>query len=170
MTATVFVLDTNVFIEAHRRYYAFDLVPGFWDALVECARHGAIKSIDRVEDELKRGGETGKHDALALWAHEHAEDIFMTTDDAVVVAAYAEIVDWVQGQSQYMDAAKEDFAAGADGWAIAFAKATGRTVVTLEASSPLSRSRVKIPDVCRGVHVSYVDTFEMLRQLDVKLR
>lgn len=40
MAATVFVLDTNVLVEAHRRYYAFDLVPGFWDALVESARRG----------------------------------------------------------------------------------------------------------------------------------
>lgn len=140
MAAAVFALDTNVLIEAHRRYYAFDLVPGFWDALVDCARHGAVKSIDRVADELKRGGETGKHDALALWAQEHAGDIFVTTDDPDVIAAYAEVMGWVQAQPQYIDAAKEDFAAGADGWVIAFAKAKERTVVTLEASSPLSKS------------------------------
>ena len=28
----VYVLDANVFIEAARRYYAFDLVPRFWTA------------------------------------------------------------------------------------------------------------------------------------------
>lgn len=31
MTAScAFVLDANVFIEAHRRYYAFDIAPFFW--------------------------------------------------------------------------------------------------------------------------------------------
>ena len=52
---------------------------------------------------------------------------------------------------------------------IAFAKAKGGTVVTLEASSPQSRSRVKIPDVCRGVRVPFADTFAMLRVLGIKL-
>lgn len=29
-----FVLDVNVFMEAHQRYYSFDIVPSFWDLLV----------------------------------------------------------------------------------------------------------------------------------------
>ena len=29
----LFVLDTNVFIQAHRRYYAQDVCPGFWECL-----------------------------------------------------------------------------------------------------------------------------------------
>ena len=30
MKPRVFVLDSNVFIQAKRHYYAFDLVPNFW--------------------------------------------------------------------------------------------------------------------------------------------
>lgn len=33
MSDAIFLLDTNVFIEAHQRYYGLDLCPGFWDAL-----------------------------------------------------------------------------------------------------------------------------------------
>ena len=29
-----YLLDANVFMEAHRRYYAFDLCPGFWECLL----------------------------------------------------------------------------------------------------------------------------------------
>lgn len=29
----MYLLDTNVFIEAKNRYYAFDLAPGFWEGL-----------------------------------------------------------------------------------------------------------------------------------------
>ena len=29
-----YVLDANVFIEAHQRYYALDVCPGFWLALI----------------------------------------------------------------------------------------------------------------------------------------
>jgi hypothetical protein len=31
MKRSVYVLDANVFIEAARRYYAFDLATRFWD-------------------------------------------------------------------------------------------------------------------------------------------
>ena len=30
----MYVLDTNVFIDAANAYYAFDLAPGYWDFLV----------------------------------------------------------------------------------------------------------------------------------------
>ena len=71
MTATkIYVLDTNVFIEAARRYYAFDIAPHFWQMLNDHANHGHILSIDRVKVELERG-----KDELAEWAsgsfHEH---------------------------------------------------------------------------------------------------
>jgi len=48
----VYVLDANVFIEAAQRYYAFDLAPGFWQALLDHAKDGRIQSIDRVSVEL----------------------------------------------------------------------------------------------------------------------
>lgn len=47
-----FVLDANIFIDAHRRYYAFDFAPGFWRVLIEQAEKGRVISIDRVRDEL----------------------------------------------------------------------------------------------------------------------
>lgn len=30
---TIFIPDANVFMEASRRYYAFDIAPPFWEAL-----------------------------------------------------------------------------------------------------------------------------------------
>ena len=30
-----FLLDANVFIQAKKSYYAFDVAPGFWSALVK---------------------------------------------------------------------------------------------------------------------------------------
>jgi len=35
MDRSVYVLDANVFIEAARRYYAFDIAPKFWDTLIQ---------------------------------------------------------------------------------------------------------------------------------------
>jgi hypothetical protein len=59
---TVYVLDANVFIEAARRYYAFDVAPTFWTGLVHHATQGRIKSIDKIKQELERG-----NDDLAEW-------------------------------------------------------------------------------------------------------
>jgi len=42
MYAARYILDANVFIEATRRYYAFDLAPKFWDSLVHYAANGQI--------------------------------------------------------------------------------------------------------------------------------
>ena len=50
---TCFLLDTNVFIEAHRRYYALDLCPGFWECLSYHARQRNLSSIDKVQAEIR---------------------------------------------------------------------------------------------------------------------
>ena len=75
---------------------------------------------------------------------------------------------WVQAQDRFSDAAKADFAAGADGWLVTYAKAKGRIVVTHEVLNPDIIRKVPIPNVCEAFSVSYVDTFEMLRQLGVR--
>ncbi|MBK1704521.1 DUF4411 family protein [Halochromatium glycolicum] len=63
-----FVLDANVFIEAHRRYYGFDLCPGFWACLDHHHAGARLLSIDRVRGELQGG------DALAQWVKHTAPD------------------------------------------------------------------------------------------------
>lgn len=34
-----FLLDANVFIEAYRRYYSFDIAPSFWELLEKFAKN-----------------------------------------------------------------------------------------------------------------------------------
>ena len=75
---------------------------------------------------------------------------------------------WVQGQGQFSDAAKADFARGADGWLVAYAKAKDCIVVTLEVIKPDIRWKVPIPNVCQAFGLQFVNTFEMLRRLGVK--
>jgi len=163
MERSVYVLDANVFIEAARRYYAFDLHTPFWDILNEHAENGVIECIDRVKDELGKEG-----DELGKWAYGSFSHAFRSTDQEDVINSYGKVMTWMQGQSQYSDAAKTEFAGGADGWLVAYAVAKGRTVVTHEVAAPEARRRVPIPNVCEQFHVRYVDTFEMLRELAVR--
>jgi len=163
MDAAVFVLDANVFIEAYRHYYAFDLAPGFWESLVRFAVDGRVESIDRVKDELEKG-----KDELAEWASGDLCDAFVSTDDEDLAESYRAIMTWVVNQGQFSDAAKVDFAKGADGWLVAYARTHGRVVVTHEALSLDIKKKVPIPNVCRAFHVSYVNTFTMMRQLGMR--
>jgi predicted nucleic acid-binding protein len=163
MDATTYVLDANVFIEAARRYYAFDLAPKFWESLIHHAADGRIQSIDRIKQELERG-----KDDLATWASTEFSDAFASTDQEDVIESYTEVMSWVQAQDQFVDAAKADFAKGPDGWLAAYAKSKGHIVVTHEVLNPTIRRKVPIPNVCEAFGVSYVDTFEMLRQLGVR--
>jgi len=123
-----------------------------------------VRSIDRVKAEIDR-----LHDELAEWASQRWSDAFASTDDPEVVAAFREIMIWVQAQSQFTDAAKTEFAASADGWLVAFARVHGHTVVTHEKPSADARRRVKIPNVCEAFKVPYTNTYDMLRALGAKL-
>jgi len=159
----VYLLDANVFIEAARRYYAFDLAPKFWDSLIQEASRGAIESIDRVKQELAKG-----QDELADWINGDFDQAFCSTNDAPVFGCYAKLVTWVQGQEQFTEAAKADFASGADGWLVAYAIARERVVVTHEVASADIKRKVPIPNMCDAFEVEYIDTFKMMRDLGVR--
>lgn len=160
----IYVLDADVFIEAARRYYAFDIAPLFWETLVSYASSGRILSIDRVEREIERG-----KDELKQWANDTFHRWFAPTDEDDVVDTYRRIMTWVQGQSQFSDAGKAEFAEGADGWLVAYAKTKGCVVVTEERPNPNVKKRIPLPNVCDAFGVQYIDTFAMLRTLGVRL-
>lgn len=160
----IYVLDSNVFIDAARRYYAFDIAPPFWSILLNHAKDGHLQSIDRVKVELELG-----KDELARWASGSFHGQFASTEDDDVIAAYRKIMIWSQAQTQYTDAAKAEFAAVADGWLVAYAMAKGYVIVTLEQFDPNIKRRIKIPNACEAFGVEYIDTFAMMRALGAKL-
>ena len=159
---TIFLLDSNVFIEAKRRYYAFDIAPGFWTNLIQHADNGQLMSIDRVKRELELG-----QDELADWVKHDFAHGFASANDAGVIACYSRVMNWVKNQAQFLEAAKADFAKGADGWLVAFAMDEGHILVTHEQFDQYIRRKVPIPNVCQQFGVTCVDTFEMLRQLGI---
>lgn len=153
-------------MEAARRYYAFDLVPPFWRALTDHARNGRVQSIDRVKAEIERG-----RDELTGWANSAFHEWFISTNQADVIEAYGQIMVWAHNQGQFTRAAKAAFsrAENADAWVVAYARAKGCVVVTHEQFDPNVRARIPIPNVCQAFGVQYVDTFQMLRDLGVRL-
>jgi len=150
-----YVLDTNVFIQAHRQWYGRDIVPAFWDWLVHANRTGTIVSLADVRREL-----TGQDDA-ATWAKEH-KDIFRAMDP-VALRQLKDVAEWAN--QNYAQPAVNKFLTAADCSLVAFAQAHQLTVVTHEKPEDPKKTikEVKIPGACKVFHVPWVNTFNMLR-------
>jgi predicted nucleic acid-binding protein len=157
-----FVIDTNVLIEAYRRYYAFDLAPKFWSEIVNHVGNDHIVCVDRVQAELIKG-----NDELAKWI-KNCGCYFLPTADAKTIDAYGKLMQWVAGEIRFTPQARSEFATVADAWIVAFAAAHGDIVTTLEMPAINSKKKIKIPDACNALSVPYVDTFVMLKRLGVK--
>ena len=146
----MFVLDANAFIQAKRRFYGLDFCPGYWDALAWHRRQGRLVSIDKVRGELEEGA-----DELWTWAEaKFGAEGFADTSGSAVVAVYRDMLTWVMAQTQFLDPAKTQFQAVADGWLAAYAKTVGGVVVTLEEFDPVVRKEgapaQRVPRLRRG--------------------
>lgn len=153
-----YLLDTNIFIEAKRRYYGMDFCPGFWEWLDHAKGNGSICSVTPVCDELVAG-----NDELARWAERRTTNgWFLDIDDQGTQERYAQIVRHVNSLD-FTQPAKDEFFRVADPWLIAKAQTVNATVVTHEVFDPNIRRKILIPNVCRVLGVTYLDTFDLLR-------
>jgi len=163
-----FVLDTSVYIQAARFYYAFDIVPGFWDFLKSLIRKEHICSPTIVLDEIRNG----QSDALKTWTDRHAQELFLPQDmDTNIIQAYVQISNYVV--ANYEDHHAKAFldTKAADPWVVATAKAYNLVVVHMEIpknenrdpNTKKIRGRVKIPNVCDHLGIDWLNTYDFLR-------
>jgi len=161
---SVYVLDSNFFIQAHRFHYPIDVVPGFWNKVRQLAEETKIISIDKVKRELY-----DKNDALEEWCRSNLPADFFK-DTSAVMGAYSQVIAWANSRSgHYLPNALHEFldADEADAFLVAYCLAdhANKIIVTQEVSESKRKSKVKIPDACSALNVSYVNTIEMFRQL-----
>lgn len=159
-----YILDSNFFIEAHRKTYPLDVATGFWQSVKSLAEQGVIVSIDKVRNELY-----DKNDELENWCRTNLPDHFFK-DSSTVLTQYTSVVNWAPNrQPPYLPTAFSDFmhADRADAFLVAYALAdsSNRTVVTQEVGHPNKTTIVKIPDCCTAFGVRYLDTIGMFRAL-----
>ena len=159
---TRYLLDADVFIQAKNLHYGFDICPGFWDWLAQANRQGIVASVEQVKDELLAGG-----DDLAEWAKAQGQGMFLPPD-ASVIGAFNDVMRWVVGNG-YDAAAVHTFGQVADAWLIAHALALQCAVVTHEVPADTLK-KVKIPNVCAGLEVRFMNPFQMLRREGVQFR
>lgn len=151
-----YLLDANVFIAAKSLHYGFDFCPAFWEWLDESNASGTVFSIERVEAELMPLG-----DELTDWAAARGSGFFLKPDPQVL-PALAAVSEWATTQ-QYQPAAVSTFLSVADYYLVAHALAGGFAVVTHELPA-FSAKKIKIPNACLQLGVSYMTPFEMLRR------
>lgn len=149
-----------MFIQAKRRHYGFDFCPGFWDWLVAGHAEGKVFSIEKIADELREGG-----DELTEWAAARGDAFFLPPDESTLQSV-GQAIEWARDQ-QFSPNAVNDFANDADAYLVAHAHAHGVVVVTMEVPDG-SKRQVKIPNVCVGLNVRYVNPFETLRREKVR--
>ena len=160
-----YIIDANILITASRQLYPFDIMPGFWTQLLEKGESKLIL-LDKVKEEIYQGS-----DDLADWLQQH-EDEFVQKDmyDDLVVASYGQVIQSVMDDDTYMEVAKADFASVADSWICAHALSKGYVIVTQETFEPNCKKRVKIPNVCKGFDIEYINLIQFLREIGMRIR
>lgn len=151
-----YLLDSNVFIQAKNQYYGFDICPGFWDWLGTAQAEGKVLSIDKVRDEL-----VDREDELTEWVRGPGSSVFVPTDSKALTCM-PRLSQWVLSRS-YNQAAVNEFLSIADCFLVAYAKAHQHIIVTHERPEPHSVRKVKIPDACNALGVTFTSPYAMLR-------
>lgn len=160
----LYVLDTNVFIQAHRSNYPLDVATSFWNTIKQLAADGHIISIDKVKDEMDRN-----EDELTAWVDANLpEEFFKNTNDQSIVDEYGLMAPWAESRSDhYQRGAIDEFLAfeRADAWLVAYCKSTGDTLITQEVSNPRQKNKIPIPEPCNYYGIRYLNMIEMFREL-----
>ena len=171
-TNEIFLVDSNSLMTPYRFYYAFDLVPAFWDLLIEHVKVGKIVVLDMVKSEIDKG-----EDDLSRWISNLDGLAVISHVDEKTIAYYQRIMQHVADSGLYKESALHIWALEniTDPWLIASAAKNGYTVVTEEvgASGLSTKNRqkaAKIPDVAAKFEVETVNVFEMMRRLGIVIK
>ena len=165
----IYLIDSDALISAHRRYYKIPHFPSFWKWLEKQFVTGAALSIENVKNELMKGE---KEDALKVFIKKNVMH-FISTSSEEDQQNFRLIVNFANKDYE-QSAALNQFLDGADIFLIAKAltlkdSRVSVVVVTNEQSSPNTRTKVKIPDVCNHFEIDTVTFFEFIYNLNIKI-
>jgi Domain of unknown function (DUF4411) len=152
----MYLIDSDVLIDAKNRHYGFDIVPAFWDWIEREHRAGRVFTVQRVAEEVLAGA-----DELAAWMKSQPPSFRLAAGPSEQQALQA-VSRWVSGAG-YAQGAVATFLQAGDYFLVAQALSLGYTVVTQETPDPASKRWVKIPDACKAVQVPWMTPFNMLR-------
>ncbi len=166
-----FLIDSNSFMTPYRQYYAFDLVPAYWNELSKRTNSGKLVLLDMVKAEIDKG-----KDDLADWLSRQVGFAICNHISPEIIGKYQEVLQYIQTCGLYKEQALRIWADGdaADPWLIASAIVNDYTIITAEVpSGGLSvknpNKNAKIPDVAKAFGVRTNNLYYMMRQLGIKI-
>lgn len=160
----MYLLDSDVFINAKNRHYGFDIVPAFWEWLDQAHADRRVFTVMACADEVMSVA-----DELADWMSTRRASMALAPE-ANDASSLQRVSEWAVGVPQYTQGAVAQFLSVGDYFLVAQALSRGFTVVTHEEPAPLAQKSIKIPDACRGVGVTYMSPFQMLRAEGARFR
>jgi hypothetical protein len=165
----LYLLDANILINAHQRYYGVDMVPPFWEWIYYHAQRGNIKIPSEIMRELIDGPDDPTKDLLFGWLKTGDHQKTLTLSDALPIDAVQTVLRG--GYSDTLTDIQVD-GLGQDPFLIAhcLVDPQQRCVVTGEYSKPtLAPQNRRIPDACNLLTVKWCDEFRFLRNLGFKV-
>lgn len=170
----MYLLDSDALITPSNRWYGLDFCPAYWDWLIEACKTGVVASTIEVQKEIKKR-ETEPQKALYRWVRGLGSELFQ--EPTYQIQHLTEVALQVRHVLSYTDAAKDTFLTidngPADPHLVAEALARGKDetiIVSLEVTGnpksarPASQKRVKLYDICEGLGISCIQTYEMLQR------
>lgn len=177
----VYLLDSNVLIEAKNHYYRFEFCSAFWDWIERAHANGSVYTIRQVKDEL-----LAINDELTRWIKRLPSSFFLEPDPALIASRLLVVSAWVDHAEydeqlvedvilsalegwprlcpEYEQHAKDEFLRSTDYYLVAIAAANGCALVTHEVPAPRRRERITIRDACAALGVECLTMFDMLQE------
>lgn len=161
-----FIIDTNIFLDAYKKYYGFDIAPKFWTCLLGEIEKGNIIIIDKVIKELEKGD-----DDLSKWVCDNCNNY--EYNSLSHIESYSLILNHVNDCGYYKDNALRIWADEevADPWIIAVAKDLNCVIITNETKQNRNQNEkcknAKIPDIANDFNIKCINIYQMLRELNI---
>lgn len=154
-----FCLDANVLIQAWQKYYSPKICPNYWDMLNELGANNIIFMPEMVYDEIVR-----TDDDLSKWLK--SSKIPIRKIDEQVTKCLKDIYSADPNHKYLVDNTKARSLA--DPWVIAHALRENATVVTKEEKvTAINTTKIKIPNVCEKMNVSWINDFQLIIELGI---
>ena len=179
MTKIKYILDTNVYIQAHMGYYHPDIVPSYWDLLNTLGDKDIIESPKQVRDEI-----SSKNKWLSGWKKESGifrkDDLKGIMDSFYEVqAAYEKVkeenIKTLKKSVKYYKPKNDEPLSDSDVFVIANAlfyrdnfPAKEFVLVTKEIKKIHPLKSVRIPHVCDALGIRWMDDFDFMKEVGIK--
>lgn len=157
-----YCLDANVLIQAWQKYYSPKICPDYWGLLDYLGTQNIVFIPEMVYDEIVR-----TDDDLSKWLK--SSKIPIKKIDEQVTKCLKDIYSADPNHKFLVDNTKARSLA--DPWVIAHALRENAVVVTKEEKvTTLNSMKIKIPNVCDKMNVSWINDFQLVEELGIKFK